>query len=365
MKGKACHLFIFYLLGVLISGCVAANYIEVSFDKQPAQKSAAIAQMICPNGYVAIPANGSLNVEEFCIMKYEAKAWQDDNGDSQITISELDETTWSFNANTWTSVDNLTTTHKPVSHFNKKPWTTSMVKSWSMCDDLNSETLRIGIDTDQNSDGTYALTSNPEWMTMARNIESVAINWTSGIVGNGCIKQGNISQNYFCNDIQSGFNGTNFNIYTVPSGLTSSTNQLAKLIFSNGEEIWDLAGNLYEWVDWRPDNVPNFVSWTTRAHQSGNYNAIEFNNLDTNIDITDQMFPDSWSPLDGSLNGANGVGRYFGSKQDFIQPGGGAARGGAFSLAGQHSGIYGLHVGFHMSLETWSWYDGFICVRSI
>ncbi|MBT7610362.1 MAG: hypothetical protein HN576_11445, partial [Bacteriovoracaceae bacterium] len=92
MKGKACHLFIFYLLGVLISGCVAANYIEVSFDKQPAQKSAAIAQMICPNGYVAIPANGSLNVEEFCIMKYEAKAWQDDNGDSQITISELDET---------------------------------------------------------------------------------------------------------------------------------------------------------------------------------------------------------------------------------------------------------------------------------
>jgi hypothetical protein len=271
----------------------------------------------------------------------------------------LDETTWSLNLGTFTSVDNLTTTHKPVSHFNKKPWTTSMINSWGMCDNLNSETLRIDKDNDQNSDGTYALTSNPEWMTMARDIESVAVNWTSEIVGEGCIKQGNINQDYLCNGIQSGFNGTNFNIYAVPSGLTSSTDQLAKLIFSNGEEIWDLTGNLSEWVDWLPNNGATAVSWATRAHQSGDYYAVEFNNLDTNIDITDQMFPDSWSPLDGSLNGANGVGRYFGLQRDLVQPGGAAIRGGAYNLAGQHSGIYGLHVGYHMTLETWSWFSGF------
>jgi hypothetical protein len=54
-------------------GCIEKNNIVVTFLKDKTDKAAANVEIICPTGYVAIPANGSLNVEEFCIMKYEAR----------------------------------------------------------------------------------------------------------------------------------------------------------------------------------------------------------------------------------------------------------------------------------------------------
>lgn len=56
----------------------------------------------------------------------------------------------------------------------------------------NSETGRANIDADNNNDGTYALISNPELMTVARNAESVNSSWTGGVNGSGCLKRGNV-----------------------------------------------------------------------------------------------------------------------------------------------------------------------------
>jgi hypothetical protein len=84
----------------------------------------------------------------------------------------------------------------------------------------------------------YDLISNPEWMTVARNIENVDENWTLGQVGSGKIFAGNIGEN-----LADSYNGAD------PEGGTGR-NTKARLFLSNGEEIWDLNGNIHEWVDW-------------------------------------------------------------------------------------------------------------------
>jgi len=142
--------------------------------------------------YILVPGNVTLGTNDFYIMKYEAKAWEDDNVDDVVDVVELDPTDWTLVSNTWTANDLLTLNHIPVSNSNQAAWDNTAEDAWDLCDALNSEGTRGNIDDDINLDGTFALTSNPEWMTMARNIEVQPSNWTSGVVGTGCLKRGNI-----------------------------------------------------------------------------------------------------------------------------------------------------------------------------
>jgi hypothetical protein len=345
-------------LTILSSCFISDGKIEVTLPS-PATSS----ELICPDNYVKVPGNGSLNVDEFCVMKYEAKAWQDDNSDSIITNDELDETVWSFTGShpnlTYSADNKHTGTHLPVSAFDKKPWTINTSDAWYVCDKLNTETIRVDIDNDINSDGTYALTSNAEWMTMARDIENVAENWTSGTIGVDCLKTGNTNA-YNCNGNPTGFNGPAVKNYLVPSGLTNSSNILAKFTFSNGNEVWDLAGNISEWVDLDPtDNIYTPITWISRPSDGGNYTNVELKNLDTNINITDELHFDTYSPNDIALDGSNGVGRYHGSAHDLVQPGGGLVRGGNAQQTGLQAGIFRMDVGFHIFHDTFAWFIGF------
>lgn len=88
-------------------------------------------------------------------------------------------------------------------------------------------------------DGKFALISNDEWMTISRDVEVQADNWGGGAVGSGCFKTGNTAGA----ESTCSYDGAD------PEG-GSSRNSLAKLKLSNGFEIWDFAGNLWEWVDW-------------------------------------------------------------------------------------------------------------------
>ncbi|MFA7576177.1 MAG: hypothetical protein WCY27_02920, partial [archaeon] len=79
--------------------------------------------------------------------------------------------------------------------------------------------------------GGHLITNN-EWMTLARNIELVPSNWSGGVVGNGYLPRGNSSSS----SAMDGFNEL--------SGWTKRT-----LTLTNGEVIWDLAGNVWEWTN--------------------------------------------------------------------------------------------------------------------
>ena len=85
-----------------------------------------------------------------------------------------------------------------------------------------------------NNAGGHLMT-NDEWMAIARDIEQVAENWTGGVVGSGILKRGN------CGTADAGsYDGSN------PE--TGIINSKAILKLSNGNEIYHLSGNVWEWT---------------------------------------------------------------------------------------------------------------------
>jgi formylglycine-generating enzyme required for sulfatase activity len=84
--------------------------------------------------------------------------------------------------------------------------------------------------------GAHLITNN-EWMTIARNIEMQAENWTGGDINKGSLKNGNTGRTSISNKDSVLNYGKN----------RSDTS--AKLVLDNGSEIWDLSGNVEETVD--------------------------------------------------------------------------------------------------------------------
>jgi formylglycine-generating enzyme required for sulfatase activity len=88
------------------------------------------------------------------------------------------------------------------------------------------------------------LITEAEWMTIAQNVLGVASNWSTGTVGSGFIYSGH-NDNSPGNALDADSNDTNGYYGT---GNTSPSNQKRTLTLSNGEVIWDLAGNVWEWT---------------------------------------------------------------------------------------------------------------------
>jgi formylglycine-generating enzyme required for sulfatase activity len=109
----------------------------------------------------------------------------------------------------------------------------------------------------QANGANYHLITNDEWMVIARNIEANAANWSGGAVGNGDLSRGNSNSSSMLspgNDNQPHF------------GLTANLDWAHKRthLLSNNEMIWDMAGNVWQWV------AENLI---TRQHQWQEYNV--------------------------------------------------------------------------------------------
>lgn len=155
------------------------------------------------------------------------------------------------------------------------------------------------------------LITNPEWMTIARNVEQVANNWcnkdgtgcgnspgTPGkILANGhndsvpyrALQAGNDSQPCF---------GTTADGSNVCGGVSS---QKRTLQIFNGNIIWDFAGNVWQWIDVTIPlkdepislNAKNkFVQWVWEEFQSVPYDPYNM-------------------PSNPNWNSAQGFGRIF------------------------------------------------------
>ncbi|MDB5179864.1 MAG: hypothetical protein JWN12_496 [Candidatus Saccharibacteria bacterium] len=174
----------------------------------------------CPTGFIVVPGSSTFGTSEFCVMKYEAK-----------------------------NVGGLAT-----SQVSGLPW-----NALSQSSATSAATAACS--------GCHLIT-DAEWLTIAQNVLGVASNWSGGSVGSGYIYSGHNDSSPIvllaASTDSDGYSGT---------GNTTGSNQRRTLTLSNGEVIWDLAGNATEWT-----------SGTVAANQQpgqttdGNYVFRDWNN---------------------------------------------------------------------------------------
>lgn len=229
----------------------------------------------CPVGYILVPANPSVGTTQaFCMAKYEMK------NVAGVALSQA----------------------------SGGPWTN------------NEQNIARGLCS---SLGTgYHLMTNPEWMSAARNIEGVVSNWSGGAVGSGALNQGHSDDGP--NSALGASTDTN------PCSGTGQTcsdvvwhAQRRTHTLSNGEVVWDMAGNVYDFIDW---NVPTDKTNPT----TGSW-------LEMNVQVPTTAMPaSSFKSLDTSYTSAQGIGQIY---SDLNTVGGVAARGGHWNN-GIATGVY-------------------------
>lgn len=298
----------------------------------------------CPDGYVPGVRNPLFNsdlpqLKPFCVMKYEAKIEQ---ADGEIHPSGCKNESCGA---TWTEgeVDSFKAVSTPLG----RPWVRIRHNhAFSACNRLNDfsedhPTLPDAIE------GGFSLISNDEWMALARDLANQAENWTGHLVGSGCLKRGN-AYGGAASAGDTGVPCTNHDETILDSayGMLASDggigrNPLAELFLSHGESLWDLAGNAWEFINWKNSFDTLYgLDPDDRAYVCDEVNCSlvndfqEFKDINRNHSIDSEMPPSTWAPI--ALNGENelfldsrlGAGQYFSS--DRSPPRHYALRGGTF-----------------------------------
>jgi hypothetical protein len=177
-----------------------------------------ISPINCHDGYISVPGNHLYgNMSErggFCVSKYEMKMDVNGDGKGNLVSDYPDCNTGTLSYNTY-SYETCPTPGTLVSTKEGSPIARiTQPEAIAACEGIGGH-----------------LITNDEWMTIVRNIELVPDNWSSGIIGEGYLPRGNSSSS-------GAMDATD-----ALSGITKRTLKL-----SNGEVIWDLAGNAWEWT---------------------------------------------------------------------------------------------------------------------
>lgn len=167
----------------------------------------------------------------------------------------------------------------------------------------------------------FDLIDNNQWMTLAADIEQTGSNWHDNNSGGLALNNGNA---YEPSALAAATDDTDgcFGV-TTACGPDASAWRVHTL--SNGEVLWDLSGNVREWVDWTviDDRASPLEGWQELL----------------DLVPTAAMPAESFRPVDPTLDVHNGVGQYYGGTNGI---GGAAMRGGCFNDRDTRVGIYSL-----------------------
>ena len=125
--------------------------------------------------------------------------------------------------------------------------------------------------------GCHLLTE-AEWMTIAVNTLSVAENWSGGSVGSGTFPRGN-SNGGSALDASSDLAGIN----------------KRSLKLTNGEEIWDIAGNVWEWTQGTiTGGQPGLVGQSSYVWNDYNNSNLQWNGLSSESQPSGTLYARSY-----------------------------------------------------------------------
>jgi hypothetical protein len=263
-------------------------------------------QLTCPSNFVAVHANPQLSVYAFCVSKYEMKC-------SGISCSDLSAVIPGPSA-------------LAVSQKEGLPWVRiSQSDALVACSYLGDK---------------YGLISNPEWMTIAYELESEDENWTGGSKGFGMLYKGH-SDGLKLSGVPGTHSSLEAQLDTDPYYLTgnnsseppgSGKEQKRTHILKSDDILWDFSGNVWEWSNWELDEL--LYSGPT-ACSAG---ASELKDVNC-VSLMDKDFlpvnPMNINPYDSTY----GLGMFFGGN-------GGALIRGGISSGGMNTGIFSMDLSF-------------------
>lgn len=242
---------------------------------------------LCPTGFIAVDGNETLKTETFCVMQFEAR-------------------------------DNASI---PESSDSGSPWVSINASSaLSACESMSEAGYT----------GTFSLISNPEWMTIARDIENNSSNWSGGNVGSGHIPRGH-SDNSPAAVLDISDSADAYSDTLNSSGDTPGSGQEQARVhtLSNNSQIWDLAGNAREWTDWDGGDSGFTVGPTDESATWQELGDANIGSLSAN----------DYRPFNASYNSTNSFGQWYGGTN------GAAIRGGGFSDdGGTSAGVFTLNL---------------------
>ena len=237
----------------------------------------------CPSGFIPVPGNNLFSTQGgFCTMKYEAK------NVGGVATSQASGTPW-------VSISQ----------------TNAMTTSAAACD------------------GGCHLISEAEYLTIAHNVLSVDSNWSGGSVGTGYIYSGHNDSNpasalaASSND-SDGYSGT---------GNVSPSNQRRTLTLTNGEVIWDIAGNVLDWTSGQTSGgQPGASGWVWR----------QWNTIAGTGSLSPNPHPSYGTPAASNWTSTHGIGQIYSSSTDTSLRG--FLRGGRWTY-GSNAGVLSLYLG--------------------
>lgn len=241
----------------------------------------------CPTGFIVVPGSSLYGTRAFCVMKFEAK------NVGGLAVSQADLLPWAS-----------------ISQINAK---------------IAAENACVGC----------RLMTYSEWMTIAHNVLNVDENWSGGTVGSGFIYSGHNDGAPAAN-IAGSVDDTQGYINT---GQAAGSNQKRTLRLNNGEIIWDLSGNVWEWTA--------TISPSGAGIKPGGYD-FDYREWNSPQVFNTGRFEPNIFPQYGTAAAANwdanqGLGRIYSSNSDpaarVLTPGG-------QRFSGTDAGIFSLDIDF-------------------
>ena len=236
------------------------------------------ANFSCPTGYIKVPGNSLYQTKDFCVMKYEAKAVAISNPTVGLLTPNTGSNTIANNTTATTSANGRAVASVasgfPIANI-------SQTTAASYCTTAGA-----------------SLINNREWMTIARNIEAQGVNWTGGTVGSGGLWRGHSD-----NSPAGALEASTDNDPYFGTGNTSPSIERRTHTLSNGETIWDLGGNTWEFVNDiimgqnKPRGGPELTSIT--GYGTLSYDLTRPSNSDWNSSQNIGMY------VEGGLTGNN------------------------------------------------------------
>ena len=256
--------------------------------------------MKCPSGFIKVPGSLTYGTGDFCVMKYEAK---------QVDSTDV-----------------------PVSAAAGSPWV-----------DIDQATAAENSKKVDGCTGCH-LISEADWMTIAQNVLGGASNWSGGGVGSGYIYSGHNDGTPY-SSLEADTSDTNGYYLT---GNVANSSQRRTLTLSNGEVIWDFAGNVWEWTSGQaasgqPGEAGDNYNWWAEWNSLTTLGTVSPNSSPVGTGISGA---DSWTS-------ANGIGMIISDPADTTLRG--ILRGGDWATSGP--GVLSIYFNTEPT-ETYS-FDGF------